>query len=240
MLGLGAHYELVVTCKGTPDARTGYFLDIKRIDAAARTTAIPAITRTYQSSPETDPASVLAGVLGPLNVALGGTLDEVCWMLSPTYGVSMSPASPSVVLIRQRFEIAAAHRLHVPTMSNEENRRVFGKCNNPSGHGHNYIIEPVVAVTISPGKDPAFTLADLERITHEALVEPFDHKNLSVDVPVFAGSSGKPGLSPSVENISRVFYETLAPRISAHTSGVATLRSITVFETEKTSSTYPG
>lgn len=145
----------------------------------------------------------------------------------------------NVALLRQKFEIAAAHRLHVPSLSDEENRRLFGRCANPSGHGHNYIIEPCVEVPVG-GADGRFGLVELERVTIAAIVEPFDHRNLNTDCPQFDQSRG--GVNPSVENISRVFYGLLAPAIAAAGKGGSgvKLRSITVWETEKTSSTFPG
>lgn len=145
--------------------------------------------------------------------------------------------SPGTALLRQKFEIAAAHRLYVPELSDEENQRLFGRCANPSAHGHNYIIEPCVRVPVEQGGTPRFGLADLERATLASLIEPFDHRNLNVDCPQFDRAKG--GVNPSVENISRVFYGLLAPAIAAHGHGVE-LASLTVWETEKTCSTYPG
>ena len=132
-------------------------------------------------------------------------------------------------ILRQRFEFAAAHRLHVPSLSDDENRRLFGKCNHPSGHGHNYVVEPAVAV---PTGMPAFALADLERLTHERVIERFDHKHLNLDTSEF----GVGGLNPSVENIARVCFDLL--RESVHAAG-GELVAVTVWETEKTCAAYP-
>ncbi|MEO0483847.1 MAG: 6-carboxytetrahydropterin synthase, partial [Planctomycetota bacterium] len=137
-------------------------------------------------------------------------------------------------LLRERFDFAAAHRLHVPTLSDDENRAIFGKCNNPSGHGHNYQIEPCVELDTAALADVPFGFAELERATHEQVITPFDHKHLNTDTPEF----GEAGVNPSVENMARVFFDRLAPAVR-RASAAATLRSITVWETDRTSCTYP-
>ncbi len=241
MHGLGRHYELEILCRGEPDPATGYFLDIKVIDRAARATVVPAITEACWNMPHAQPERVLASAMNALNSQLRGTLYSARWMLSPYYSVELSMQStgfPSTTaLVRQRFEIAAAHRLNAPTLTAEQNRTYFGKCNNPSGHGHNYVIEPCLAVPVGPDAAPAaFTVSHLERLVDQAIIQPYDHKHLNVDTAAFDQS--KPGgLNPSVENIAKVFFEALSPLVS--TNGV-TLHSIRVWETEKTSASYPG
>jgi 6-pyruvoyltetrahydropterin/6-carboxytetrahydropterin synthase len=244
----GRHVEIEVCCRGEVDPRTGYFLDIKAIDRAARDVLAASFSRSLGDAAGNETA-VLAAAAPRLNDALDGRVQWVRWNLTPTYSVEVSPMpassvplAPPSALLRQKFEIAAAHRLHVPELSEEENRRLFGRCANPSAHGHNYVIEPCVRVPVGGrgggGAGAArFGLADLERATLKALIDPFDHRNLNVDCEQFDQSRG--GVNPSVENISRVFYTLLAPVIAAHGGGVE-LQSLTVWETEKTCSTYPG
>lgn len=228
----GRHVEVEVCCRGEVDAATGYFIDIKAIDRATRGVLGEVLRGSVgRGSGE---VTVLGGAAWALNASLGGRLAWIRWNVTPTYSVEVSPMETSVALLRQKFEIAAAHRLHVPSLSDEENRRLFGRCANPSGHGHNYIIEPCVEV----GMGSAFGLVELERVTVETVVDPFDHRNLNTDCAQFDQSRG--GVNPSVENISRVFYGLLAPAVERAGGGGARLRSITVWETEKTSSTYPG
>jgi 6-pyruvoyltetrahydropterin/6-carboxytetrahydropterin synthase len=232
MRGLGRWYQIEIACRGEASKETGYFLDIKAIDAAARSTAIPAIADACRQTPSARPAEVMRRFLPALGEALGGggTLHSVRWSLSPTYSIEMSPNQMNTAILRQRFEFAASHRLHVPTLSAEENRRLFGKCTLPSGHGHNYVVEPAVEIQLE-ARTP-FTLADLERITDERVIERFDHKHLNIDTEEF----GDHALNPSVENIARVCYDLLREPIAA---ADATLRAVTVWETEKTSATYP-
>ncbi len=240
MRGIGRHYELDIQCRGEIDPVTGYFLNIKEIDRAVRATTIPAITATTRSA-DADPCTTLRDALPALNADLGGTVAAVRWRLSPYYSIEMSPSAAipattnSVALMRQHFEFAAAHRLHIPSLSDAENRELFGKCNNPRGHGHNYRIEPCVEVEVPARGVPRFQLADLERITAECIIARYDHKHLNEDTQEFG--SGPGGLNPSVENIAKVCFDLLAPHILQ--SG-ARLRSVTVWETDKTSCTYPG
>lgn len=239
MRGLGRHYELDIRCCGEIDPATGYFLNIKEIDRAVRASMIPAIAAASRSR-IADPFSTLLAALAPLDAELRGTLASVRWRLSPYYSIEMAPArAPSAptgttALLRQQFEFAAAHRLHVPSLSDAENRALFGKCNNPRGHGHNYRVEPCIEVPLPAAGPPRFTLADLERLTAEHIIARFDHKHLNEDTPEFGAGPG--ALNPSVENIAKVCFELLAPRIEA---AGATLRAITVWETDKTSCTYP-
>jgi len=233
MRGLGRHYELDVVCRGEADPQTGYFVNIKEIDQAARRAALPLIERACAESPATEPGALMPGIVRALGSELVGRLERVRWRLSPTYSVEMESDDMTSVTLRQRFEFAAAHRLHVPAMSDEENRACFGKCNNPSGHGHNYRVEPAVRVPLRDGA-PAFGLDDLERLTDEAIIERFDHTHLNTDTREFAVDGG---LNPSVEHIAKVCFDLLAPRVK---EAGAELASVTVWETEKTSCTYPG
>lgn len=237
MRGLGRHYQLHLTCCGEADPVTGYFLDIKVLDRAARSAALPVIEAACRERPESDPEEVLAEVMPGLAKELRGGLERVRWHLSPTYSVEMAVNDARHAVIRQRFEFAAAHRLHAEGLSDAENRATFGKCNNPSGHGHNYVLEPAVRVPVGGAVGPGrFTLAELEAVVDRVIMARFDHTHLNVDTPHFDQSKG--GLNPSVENIAKVFFELLGPAIG-QTGGGAELVSMTVWETEKTSATYP-
>lgn len=233
MSGLARHYEIDAACRGRADPATGYLIDIKSIDRAVREAALPIIAEACHQAPGRDPAALLPSIFDAVAARLSAPLHTLTWRLSPYYSVEMHAASPSTALLRQRFDFAASHRLHVPTLSDEENRRHFGKCNNPSGHGHNYRIEPCIRLDLSAAAPLA--LEQLERITSDAVIQRFDHKNLNTDTREFADGSG---LNPTVENIARVCYDLLAPAIAA-ASPSARLQSVTVWETDRTSCTYP-
>ncbi|MBL0926113.1 MAG: 6-carboxytetrahydropterin synthase [Phycisphaerales bacterium] len=235
MAGLGRHYEIDVECRGEPDDASCYLLDIKDIDRAVREAAIPVIAAACDRTPEIEPGQILPDLAGRVAGLLDGRVERVRWRLSPFYSVECAMSQKDFVVLRQRFDFAASHRLHNPALSDAENRRMFGKCNNPTGHGHNYQVEPAVAVKISSGGQ-AFTLLDLERLTDAVVIERFDHRHLNSDVPEFTPPRG---LIPSVENIARVCFDLLAPEVRAASGGAAELREVTVWETDRTCATYP-
>jgi len=130
-----------------------------------------------------------------------------------------------MVRLSQKFEFSATHRLHNPALSDEENCRVYGKCNNPHGHGHNYEVQ----VTLRGTPDATGTLVDVpqfERVVGATVIERLDHRNLNVEVPAF-----RDGLIPSVENIAMTIYRMLKPKFDGTR---AQLASVTVWETPKT------
>ncbi|MFG0285635.1 MAG: 6-carboxytetrahydropterin synthase [Phycisphaerales bacterium JB039] len=234
MQGLGRYYELETVCRGEPDPVTGYLVDIKTVDSAVRGVVVPLIERACAERPGADPAFLLQEAMDPLARALPVELARVRWRLTPYHCVEMSADAPTIALIRQRFEFSASHRLHAPELSDEENRRIFGKCNNPSGHGHNYQLEPCVAVNL--GADgPPFGAAQLEQIVDEVILRRFDHKHLNLDTEEF----GPGGVTPSVERIAQVCFDLLAGGLRAQYPQVE-LRCVTVWETDRTSCTYPG
>lgn len=231
LAGLGAHYELTVTCVGEPDPATGYLINIKDIDRAAKASAISFIAEQAASNPAAEPAGMLPSIAESIADALDVPLRSVLWHLSPTFSLEYMMSAPDIAVLRQQFDFAAAHRLHTPELSDEENRRVFGKCNNPSGHGHNYRVETAVAIPLDQ-PPPSFGLADLEALCDALIIERFDHTHLNVDTEEF----GPNGVMPSVENIARVIHDILAPAVSDRG---ATVHRITVWENDRTSCSYP-
>jgi 6-pyruvoyltetrahydropterin/6-carboxytetrahydropterin synthase len=88
--------------------------------------------------------------------------------------------APEVALTR-RYQFSAAHRLHSPALSEEDNRKVFGKCNNPNGHGHNYTVEVTVRGSIHPETGMVTSLDQLDRVVDERVIRRFDHQHLNYD-----------------------------------------------------------
>lgn len=107
--------------------------------------------------------------------------------------------------LTRRYEFAAAHRLHAPQLSDEENFARYGNCNNPRGHGHNYGLE--VTIEGEPDPDSGMLIAQhvLDAIIKKEIFERFDHKHLNEDCPEFAE------LIPTSENLALVIFNILAP-----------------------------
>jgi 6-pyruvoyltetrahydropterin/6-carboxytetrahydropterin synthase len=228
---IGIYYELLVTCRGSADPAIGYLMNIARIDDAVRQHAIPVVRRAVLSGRPCCPGLVLADVVAALQPSLKGSLQSIEWKVTPFYSIAVESDAMDRFTMSQVFEFAAAHRLHCPDLTDEENRQIFGKCNNANGHGHNYHLEVSVAVPMpAEGGIGRFRLPDLERIVHETVIERFDHTHLNLDTTEFAE------LNPSIENITRVCHDLLAAPLAA---AGATLECVRAWETEKTSCTYP-
>jgi 6-pyruvoyltetrahydropterin/6-carboxytetrahydropterin synthase len=104
-----------------------------------------------------------------------------------------------VFRVTRRYEFAASHRLHAAELSQEENRRLYGKCNNPYGHGHNYVVEVSVRGPLEGATGRAVDTAALDELVRREVVAPFDHRNLNLEVAAFA--SVVPTLVPTSENL---------------------------------------
>jgi 6-pyruvoyltetrahydropterin/6-carboxytetrahydropterin synthase len=103
----------------------------------------------------------------------------------------------------RRYRFAASHRLHSNELSQEENHRLYGKCNNPHGHGHNYILEVHVSGAIDPETGMVTNLADLDSFVERVVLERFDHRSLNDDVPAFCDRV------PTTENLCIEIFDRL-------------------------------
>jgi 6-pyruvoyltetrahydropterin/6-carboxytetrahydropterin synthase len=219
-VGWGRYLSLRVTLAGDVDPATGCVIDIKQIDAVVRERAIPVLTAAV------DGGTPVGLAVADVFYGLGETwpapaLAKLSLSLSPFLSVSMIASEVAMVRFSQKFEFSASHRLHNPELSDDENRRRFGKCNNPLGHGHNYEIQ----VTVRSPAAAELDLPALERAVNEEVVDRFDHRYLNEEIAEFKT------MMPSVENIAKVAYTLLRPRIE-------NLASVTVWETGKTSCEY--
>lgn len=128
----------------------------------------------------------------------------------------------------RRYRFAASHRLHTARLSEDENWRVFGKCNNPYGHGHNYILEVSVSGDIDPATGMIANLADLDAFVESQVLEEFDHKSLNEDVPAFREKV------PTTENLCIEIFQRLKSFPKAR------LERVRVQETGNNSFEYSG
>ena len=100
--------------------------------------------------------------------------------------------------VTRRYEFAASHRLHSSHLSEDENRQLYGKCNNPHGHGHNYVVEVSVRGPLLQATGRAVDVAVLDDMVRREVMQPFDHRNLNREVAVFANGGG---VVPTSENL---------------------------------------
>jgi 6-pyruvoyltetrahydropterin/6-carboxytetrahydropterin synthase len=128
----------------------------------------------------------------------------------------------------RRYRFAASHRLHSPQLSAEENWRIFGKCNNPHGHGHNYVLEVSLSGDVDPATGMIANLADLDAFVDRQVLDEFDHKSLNEDIAAFRDQV------PTTENLCIEIFRRLK------TFPHAKLERIRVEETGNNSFEYSG
>lgn len=193
----GHNYTLDVTVAGAIDPRTGMVVNIKTVDDIVRENLVSLLDQKslndevnfFQTTPSTveNILEFVKDLLGrpgalPSGTRLMGLRLEETPLL---YGELVSQNGNWKTSITRVYEFAAAHRLHSDALSEQENLDLFGKCNNISGHGHNFVLE----VTVE-GKPDARTgmianIQDIDDQVNELVVERLDHKNLNLDVPEF-------------------------------------------------------
>lgn len=133
------------------------------------------------------------------------------------------------MIVTARLSFSAGHRLHNPNRDAEWNRRTYDKCDNPAGHGHNYVLHVSVRGTIDPETGMVIDLKNLKEIVRERVIDRVDHRNLNADVDFLQG------IIPTAENLARAFWEQLSPAIRQ-----GTLYEIVLQETDKNSVVYRG
>lgn len=142
--------------------------------------------------------------------------------------------SVPIAYFTRRYRISASHRLHVPTFDDVRNREMYGKCNNPYGHGHDYFVEVTVAGPIHPETGFVVNLTALDALAKRELLDRFDHTHLNTD-PEFAGD-----FMPSTENLAMVVERVFRQKVSTlDGTGQLRLAGIRIEETGRNSIDLP-
>jgi 6-pyruvoyltetrahydropterin/6-carboxytetrahydropterin synthase len=132
------------------------------------------------------------------------------------------------VSLTRRYRFAASHRLHNPKFGAEENRRLYGKCNSPYGHGHNYVVEVTFGGPVEPATGMIANLGELDPFVEREVIEIFDHKYLNEEIAEFRNSV------PTTENVAREIFRRLQKFPAAQ------LESVRIEETSKNSFEFRG
>ena len=132
------------------------------------------------------------------------------------------------VAVFRKEHFNAAHRLYNPEWSDERNNEIFGKCNNPNWHGHNYELEVKLIGETDPDTGYVYDMKKLSDIIKSEVLNKFDHKNLNKDVEEFHQ------LNPTAENIAKVIFQLLRKKIEDHLE-----LKIRLYETERNYVEYP-
>ena len=131
--------------------------------------------------------------------------------------------------VTRRYAFSASHRLHVRSLSESENARIFGKCNNPFGHGHNYTLSVSVCGDIDASTGVLVPIAALDDLVHRHVLHLLDHRNLNTDVPQFRD------LVPTTENLAVLISGLLYDHRDELNCPAARLHSVHVQETDRNS-----
>ena len=124
------------------------------------------------------------------------------------------------VYLTRKAEFSASHYYHNPDLSPEENQRLFGKCNNLNGHGHNYTLEVTVEGEVNATTGFVLDLKQLKEVLNREVLDAFDHRHLNKEVPEFATQI------PTTENIAIAIWRRLEPRLTG-----AKMHRVRVYET---------
>jgi len=232
--GLSIFFELSVEVAGEVEPATGFVVNVIDIDKNVREFVVPIFAERTRESYRRgkhiglfELAELLRSAREQLADKFGAArTSQLSLKLNPFRKVTITPEDNKMIYFSEKFEFAATHKLWNEEFSDEHNFEVFGKCANPMGHGHNYVVE--VTIKGREGED-SFRIGDFERTVDDELVQVVDHKNLNVDVAEFSKTN------PTVENIAVFAWGKLAGKF-----GEAELHCVTVWETDKTYCSYYG
>jgi len=217
---------------GNIDPETGFVCNVARIDDLLRSVIKDSmINREGPTTAEQCLQETMVQIIKRWD--LDAELLSIELELTPYLKYSQQPKDPRMLTLTQQFEFSAAHRLHCETYNEEKNRNTFGKCNNPNGHGHNYVVDVSLQrrVEENNGGDSGevISLHELEATVKREVIDRLDHKHLNLDVDYFQR------INPTVENIAVAIWQWLHGQF-----GQADLKSVRVYETPKTWAEYCG
>lgn len=135
-----------------------------------------------------------------------------------------------MVYISRKVEFCASHRLHSPVISDAENDELYGRCNNPNGHGHNYVLEVTVAGSIVRDSGMVMDLKVLKDLLNKEIVDRVDHKNINIDVDFMSG------VIPTAENMVVSFWKLLEGKLPEN----CRLHELRLWETDNNVAFYRG
>src|ERR1022692_1554286 len=196
----GHNYLLDVTISGHQDRDIGMVVNIKSLDALLREVVVARFDQKSIND-QVPELQDISPTIENLILHFRSVLAKTGWLVldgktvrlealrleeHPRLWGEWNEESMKLSLPRP-YEFAASHRLQAPTLSDAENEALFGKCNNPAGHGHNYIVDVTVTGTPDAVTGMMVDLMALDRAVDKLVVERYDHKNLDVDLPEFQG-----------------------------------------------------
>ncbi len=232
-IGLAIFLELSIGLVGAIDSDTGFVINITDIDETVRRVAVPIFTDKIRSDFQAGRHislcqlhKLLQDLIKPLRIAFSHCfLADLSLRLSPFKKIAIDCEDREMLYFSEKFDFAAMHKLYNDQFSEAENTAMFGKCANPAGHGHNYVVE----VTVKYSDGTQFKQGFFEQVVKGHLIDLLDHKNLNVDV------AGLSDINPTIENISVFAWDKLIGKFND-----VSLHSIAIWESDRAYCTYYG
>ena len=245
--GLSLFFALWVELTGPVTPDTGFVINVSHIDKIVRDKAVEIFDKFIKnkfSLKEQISFEQIGQLLSQVwqtieKDFLPAKIDTLTVQLSPARKLAIKENGGDMLYFSEKFEFAASHTLWNDKFSDDENYKIFGKCANKSGHGHNYILEVTVRC-LTPGPVPGdrsrdsngagsnpLRAGDFERVVNEQFIKIVDHKNLNTDVAYFKK------INPTVENIAQFAFNSLKDKLKP-----LELDCITVWENDRTFCTY--
>ncbi|HRI43291.1 MAG TPA: 6-carboxytetrahydropterin synthase [Fimbriimonadaceae bacterium] len=208
----GHNFVLEVVTEGPVDPLTGMVVNIKDIDTVLRREVVGAydLKSLNDEVPDfADEVPCLENMLHAIRDRLAGQLDGVDLASLTLYETPdlWAKWEEGKLTLTRSYEFAASHRLHAPGLSDAANLEVFGKCNNPKGHGHNYVVEVEVTGEPDPVTGMIVDLAALDRVVEAEVLSRYDHKCLNDDVAELVGQN------PTSEVVALAIFDRLRDKI---------------------------
>ncbi len=229
--GLSLYFPLRVSVRGRVDPDTGFIMNVTHIDDIVRGKVVSLfqqlIAASYIKGREVrmfDMYSLLVMAWSGIQETLKAQqLVRLELGLNPNRKIYITSEKPEMFYFSEKFEFASMHTLWNEKFSRDENFEVFGKCANPTGHGHNYVLE----VVIKCADRESVSIPVYQKTVSREVVDVLDHRNLNLDVDYFKAHL------PTVENIAKFAWDRLEGQFTN-----CDLYSVTIWETDKTCCTY--
>ena len=224
----GHNYVLDVTVAGEVNQDTGMIVNIKDVDAVLKGRLLPQFARKSindeipyfeQRTPSVENLLVyLWHEIQDSTMPKEVTVTQIKLEEFPSFYGEYDGMKTTIT---RTYEFAAAHRLHVPTLSDAKNLELFGKCNNPAGHGHNYLLEVSVSGKLDEATGMICSISAVDEAVNREVVDRYDHKNFNCDLPEFEGKA------TTSEMIAQTIFQRLENAVPA------TLERIRLHETAR-------
>ncbi|OLN22632.1 6-pyruvoyl tetrahydropterin synthase [Domibacillus antri] len=231
--GHGHDYRLEVMVKGKLNKKSGIVVNITDIDKVVKSFVHDNLDGKFLNKENTyfhDNIPTTEVIVDYIWKSLNGKIDHCSLHKIRLYEndfLYSEKEDEEVVRLTRKYHFCTAHRLHSPLLSDDENMSIFGKCNNPYGHGHNYYLEVTVSGKPDPITGMIANIAEIDNLVEKEIMQKFDHKHLNLDTEEFKD------LNPTSENVTVVIWDLLSPELK-------NLYKIGLYETEKNYFEYYG